>query len=203
MKLRQYLWLLRGWTQLTSMPPEQWGLAVALSMGGAALEKMMQIPVDTLMEPNSLATVVYLLEQTYATDESELQKDAFDKWELFSREKGQDMTRFLARVDLLLGEASKHGLYLNSVGLSRELLRKARLSADDKRWVLLPVQGDYNRYLEIRHYMKRLPAGGGRGHSGSAPRERYFEQDQPPPHSTGSLPTATRTPFATSWSQLM
>ena len=58
MKLRQYLWLLRGWTQLTSMPPEQWGLAVALSMGGTALEKMMQIPVDTLMEPNSLATVV-------------------------------------------------------------------------------------------------------------------------------------------------
>ena len=73
-----------------------------------------------------------------------------------------------SQFGIQLGEASKHGLYLNNVGLSWELLKKARLSADDKRWVLLPVQGDYNRYLEICHYMKRLPASGSHGHFANA-----------------------------------
>ena len=84
MKLREYLWLLEGWTQLTSMPRESWGLAVALSFQGDVLRLMQQIPVRACQEANGLATVVYLLEQMYGTEDQDLQQNALEQWEQFS-----------------------------------------------------------------------------------------------------------------------
>ena len=123
-KLRQYLWLLEGWTHLTSMPKKQQGLAVALSMGGLALQLMMTIPPWVLLQENGLATVVFVLEQEWGSEDQDLQRQSLDKWDGYHRAKGEDMVSFMTNFDILLAEAQFYGLRMGDVALSRELLKK-------------------------------------------------------------------------------
>ena len=57
---------------------------------------------------------------------------------------------FLVDYDIQLSEAIGQGLRVNDVWLTRELLKKMRISEDEKRWALQPVLDDVNKYLEIK-----------------------------------------------------
>ena len=74
-----------------------------------------------------------------------------------SRTGGQTIGEFIVDYDTVLAEAEARGFQADDITLSRELLRKARLTAEEKRGVLLTVQNDLTRYNEIRQSVMRLP----------------------------------------------
>ena len=128
-----------------------------------------------------LANVVDLHEQQFGTEDQDMSRSALDKWEQLHRKKGQRMEDFLNDFDIVLADASYYGLNLGDIGLSRALLSKAKLNEEEERWVLLPVQGDYRRYQEIRRCLRRLP-------QCVAAHETYYQEEwaRPPRYDNAS-----------------
>ena len=59
--------------------------------------------------------------------------------------------------EVQLNEARSRGWQANRLILSRELLKRARLTNEERRWVLMPLQNNLQRYEEIRTLIRRLP----------------------------------------------
>ncbi|MEO2164399.1 MAG: hypothetical protein ABGY29_17965, partial [bacterium] len=110
-----------------------------------------------LQQYNGLANLIFILEQEFGPEEQDLQEDALDKWDGFQRARGQTMVDFLVDFDYYLEEAVARGYQAGRVEMSRKLLQKARLSDEEKRWILLPVQNQLDRYDDIRRSLRRLP----------------------------------------------
>jgi hypothetical protein len=102
--------------------------------------------------------LIYSLEGLFAAEDSELQQESLDVYEKFSRGRGQNMPEYIVDWEYFLYDGQLDGYQANSLILSRELLKKARLTEDEKRWVLLPLQGDLRRYDDIKTLLKRLPS---------------------------------------------
>eukprot|EP00969_Alexandrium_andersonii_P282934 12507550-Alexandrium_andersonii.AAC.1 len=137
----------------------------------------MKVPTRMFLGSRGLANAVYLLEQQFGAEGQDMTRSALGKWEQFYRKKNQSMEDFMNDFDIILADASYYGLNLGDIGLSRAMLNKAKLNEEEERWVLLPAQGDYRRYHEIRRHLRRLP-------QRAAAREAYFQEEwaYPPRH---------------------
>ena len=69
-----------------------------------------------------------MLEAQFGPEDQGLQEDALDAWERLMRGRGQSVRDFLIDFDIRLNEATGRGYRVNNVTLSRELLKKARLT---------------------------------------------------------------------------
>ena len=90
-KFKQWLWQLEAWQRITSTPPDEQGLQVALSVGGKAKRVATQISTAILARQDGLGILIYVLEALFAAEESELGEDVVETWERFSRARGQSM----------------------------------------------------------------------------------------------------------------
>ena len=146
------------WRSLTGTPLEEQGAAVALVVGGRAARVAEQLDPRLLSQRDGLQILIFALEQRFGAEDQDLQESSLESWEKLYRQRGQTIKDFLIDYELLLEEArARAGYNPDPVTLSRELLRKVRITDDERRWVMLPVQNDYSQYESIRQSLARLP----------------------------------------------
>ena len=110
----------------------------------------MQIPLTTLQRPDGLGVLIHIMETRFGAEEDELAEDTLETFENFSRVRGQAITDFIVDWEWQLNEVTTKGWQGSPLILSRELLRRARITAEERRWILMPLQNNLNRYNEIR-----------------------------------------------------
>ena len=155
--LRDYLWLLDAWNRITGMAQWEKGVTTAMSLGGKAARIARSIDLATLQQPWGLGYLVYRLECDLGSESQERQRAALDNFGNYQRGKGSSFIDHVMNFELLLDEAVKAGAQWNDVMKSDKLIKTARLTADEERWVLKPVAGDLSRYNDIRAALRRLP----------------------------------------------
>jgi len=64
---------------------------------------------------------------------------------------------FVAEFEKRYGEAQQHGLQLNTVMLTLQLLESAMLTESQESWVLQTCAGDLTQYQTIRRAIRRMP----------------------------------------------
>ena len=151
------MWLLSAWDRVTGMAQWEKGVTTAMSLGGKAARIARSIDLTTLSQPWGLGYLVYRLECDLGSESQERQRAALDNFTAYQRGKGASYIDHVMNFELLLDEAIKAGAQWNDVMKSDKLLKSARLSSDEERWVLQPVAGDLSRYNEIRAALRRLP----------------------------------------------
>ena len=142
---------------VTSTKAEERGPAVALSIGCRAQTLAFRMPVGLLSSPQGLVDLMGILESQFGPEDQDLQEDAIDAWERFTRGRVQSIKDFMIDFDIKLTETTGRGYHINNVGFTRELLKASRVTDDERRWVLHPVLNDLIRDAEIRRALCRLP----------------------------------------------
>ena len=72
--------------------------------------------------------------------------------------KGQPPGDLLLEFDTALGEAQDEAGYrIEGAALTRELVKRCGLSAEELRWATLEVQGYLSQHERIRRNIRRLP----------------------------------------------
>ncbi len=100
------------------------------------------------------------MEYHFGPEDQELLTDALENWEKLSRSRGQAIRDFLIDFDLKLGDAQARGYAVGAVALSRELLKKSRLTDEEKRYVGQP---NFSRFCTARGATVSSPARGRAG----------------------------------------
>ena len=180
MTWREYVWVLEGWSKLTGMAATEKGVALALSLGGKAATIAQSIPQNVLSQTWGLPFLLWNLEQAFAQEEQELQRIHFDKLMRLGRAKGSSGRDHVTQFELAYNEAVKAGAFFSVVMKSHLLLRTARLSEADEKWVLQCVAGDLNRYEDIRASLRRL-------HLTGESHQQYYVADADAPGDSASI----------------
>ena len=66
-------------------------------------------------------------------------------------------SEYCTEFERLYQDANQHGLSINTVMLTINLLEHAGLSKSQEEWILQTVAGDLSRYQEIKQALRRLP----------------------------------------------
>ena len=190
---KTWLWLLAGWSVLTSMAWEQRGTAVAMSLGGRAQRIAMGMPRAALLARNGLALLLQRLEAELGSEIQDKIKEAARRFKRYRRARNQPIADFISEFEQRYSEAVAHGLIMNRTLLSETLLEYAQLTPQQEHDVLREVNNDLTRYEDIRRALRRLPAlqaeGGGLGDRAYVTLNEQLDEGNYHAESHGSYPS--------------
>jgi hypothetical protein len=155
--MKDYFWSLDGWNRLTAMDDAEKGVAVSLSLGGRAGKIARSIPQASLNQPWGLALLCHQLEIGLGQELQELQRHYFESFMKLRRARGCSAADHIVNFEQALEEAIAHGAQINNVLRSHLLIKSAALAADEERYVMQCVAGNYEHYNQIRAAMRRMP----------------------------------------------
>ena len=143
--------------RLTGMDWSERGTATAMSLGGRAGKIARTIPHNELAMRDGLFRLLQRLDAYLGQELQDTMRQYVREFRRYRRSRGVNMQEYISEFERLYSEASAHGMILNLVTLSMELIDHAQLSTNEEAWVMQTVGGDYWRYQDIRRAMKRLP----------------------------------------------
>ena len=155
---RQYLWQLQGWARLTAMSHSDRGVAVAMSLGGRAGRIAQSIPHSILSRNDGLWILLNRLEGDLGAELQDRIRNAAREFQKYRRPKGMNASEFIIEWERRYGEAQQHGLALNTVMLTLQLLEAAQLTEQQEAWILQTCAGDLTQYQTIRRALRRMPS---------------------------------------------
>ena len=133
------------------------GIAVAMSLGGAAGKIARTLTHQELSQQNGLYSLLRRLEAYLGAELQDRMRAHAKAFKTYRRSRGTSAQMYIAEFERLYQDACAHGLWLNNVSLSIALLDQASISSDQEMWVLQPIAADYSRYADIRRGLMRLP----------------------------------------------
>lgn len=89
--------------------------------------------------------------------EQDINTERFDAFFDAVRKSGMTIREFIAHIDVLLQEARTGGLDLGEVAKSYWFLRAGRFTADQRRWLLTPINNDLTKYKELLDAAAKMP----------------------------------------------
>ena len=118
------------------------GVAVAMSLGGRAGRIAQSIPHSVLSRNDGLWILLNRLESDLGSELQDRVRTAHREFQRFRRPRGMPAAEFVAEFEKRYGEAQQHGLQLNTVMLTLQLLESAMLTESQESWVLQTCAGD-------------------------------------------------------------
>ena len=146
-----------GWNKLTGMAWNERGIAVALSLGGKAGRVAKSIPHEVLGREDGLYLLLQRIENEFGAELQDRVRTAHAEYSKFRRPRGMNASEYCTEFERLYQDANQHGLSINTVMLTINLLEHAGLSKSQEEWILQTVAGDLSRYQEIKQALRRLP----------------------------------------------
>ena len=106
---------------------------------------------------NGLEAMLELLSQWYSAPDQSTSQCAIDMFESHERQQGMSLLSYLLEFETRLDMARQlSGYSINNVALTSRLLKGAHLPHDRKDHVLWRVEGDFNRYEEVRQLLMQM-----------------------------------------------
>ena len=139
---------LEAWREVTELPKEKQGIAIALSLPDESesniREKIFdELPVSTLKAEDGFESVLQFFDKLLKKDDLADLWQKFDDFEEVRREQNQSISEYIAKFDHVYKKLSKHSIKLPSEILAFKLLKNANIKGDERLLVLTGL--DYSR----------------------------------------------------------
>ncbi|MCG7877704.1 MAG: hypothetical protein N0C90_15405 [Candidatus Thiodiazotropha endolucinida] len=154
---------LLAWTEITDLSKDKQGIAIALSLPeddeSQIREKVFdQIPIEDLKSVDGLTVLINFLDKHLAKDDLTDSLEKFEDFDDFYRTEGQSVTEYIAVFDAKYKKIEKKQMTLPPEILAFKLLRKARISKEEKLLVLTGMNYDNKTtlYEEAKKSLKKF-----------------------------------------------
>lgn len=165
---------LSAWNEITEIDKKKRGIAIALTLPendeSQIREKVFdQLQLDDLKKDDGLETLIKFLDKHLAKDDLADSLDKFEDFEDFSRSEGQSVIEYIAMFDNKYRKIEKKGMKLPSEILAFKLLRKAKITKEEKMLVLtgMNYENKATLYEEAKCSLKKFKGEGGQSKSAS------------------------------------
>ena len=143
---------LLAWREVTDLDKKKQAVAIALTLpeddDSKIREKVFdQIDLADLKKDDGLDTLIKFLDKNLKKDDLSDSLEKFEEFEDFEREKGQNITEYIACFDTKYRKIEKLGMKLPTEILAFKLLRKANITKEEKMLVLTGMNYDKKETL--------------------------------------------------------
>ena len=139
---------LHAWREVTSLDKKKQGIAIALTLpeddpSGIRETVFDEIDLDSLKKDDGFETLIKFLDSKLGKDDLADSLAKFEDFDDYVRPHGQPISEFIAKYDQKYNRIVKKGMKLPSEILGFQLLRKAKITKEEKLLVLTGM--DYSK----------------------------------------------------------
>lgn len=154
---------LTAWREITDLAKDKQGIAIALSLPeedeSQIREKVFdQIPIDDLKSDDGLTVLLNFLDKHLAKDDLTDSLEKFEDFDDFYRNEAQSIHEYVAEFDTKYRKIEKKKMILPPEILAFKLLRKARITKEEKMLVLtgMNYENKNTLYEEAKKSLKKF-----------------------------------------------
>ena len=149
---------LLAWRIVTDIDKKKQGIAVALSLPQDEETQIREqvfdeLDLDKLNQNDGLDELIKFLDEKLGKDDLADCLEKFEDFEDYVRDKGQSITEFIAKFDQKYNKVLKKGMQLPPEILAFKLLRRSKITKEEKMLVLTGM--DYNNRASLYDQAKK------------------------------------------------
>lgn len=173
---------LLAWNEITDLHKTKRGVAIALTLPESDKHRIRekvfdQIDIEDLKKENGFQTLVTFLDKHLEKDDLVDSLEKFEEFEDFERGDDQTINDFIAEFDSKYRKIEKKNMKLPHEILAFKLLRKAKITKEEKMIVLtgMNFENRITLYEEAKRSLKKFKGEGAHAKSGNVPANIKLE----------------------------